>query len=362
MKEAYMPQELPKAFGNLDYSKFMDELIEATAALEVYMEKISDSKIDSSWFLPMLQNKEALSSSMMEGTQATLDGVLINQISPSDDDRNINEVVNYINATALGMKRLKRGDFDNELFFEIHKELMSGNVRKNTDTIGAYREKQNYIGRNDGELVYTPPKSEFVQPLMNNLISYMNDVKCKERPLIRIAIIHAQFETIHPFGDGNGRVGRIMIPLYLYAQNQISLPFFFISEALERDKHKYYKLLQDIREEGKWNEWIKFFLDTVAKQCRKNIRIIAEINKLYDKTKERACELIKSSSSVIKLVDLMFKYPIFDAKTIQSEADMPMATVNRYLNTLLEDGIIYTDGKKRNRNFYFYDLMTLIRD
>lgn len=361
MKNAYMPQDLPKAYGELDYTKFMDELIEATAALEVYMEKINDSKIDSSWFLPMLQNKEALTSSMLEGTQATLDGVLINRISPRDDDKNINEVVNYIDAIAVGLKRLKRGEFDNELFCEIHERLMSGNVRKNTDTIGAYRENQNYIGRNDGELVYVPPKHEAVSHLMDNLISYINDENSKERPLIRIAIIHAQFETIHPFGDGNGRVGRILIPLYLYAQNQISLPFFFISEALERDKHKYYKYLQDIREKGNWNEWIKFFLDTVAKQCRKNIRIITEINKLYEKTKERSCELIKSSSSIIKIVDLIFQYPVFDAKIIQRETNISLATINRYLNVLVEEGIVFTDGKKRNRNFFFYDLIALIK-
>lgn len=362
MKGAYMPQELPQSYGNLDYSFFMDELIDATAALEVYMEKINDSKVESSWFLPTLQQKEALSSSMMEGTQATLDGVLINQLSPSDEDKNINEVVNYINATAIGMKRLKRGDFDHELFCEIHKELMSGNVRCVTDTIGAYRESQNYIGKNDGELIYTPPKPEFVPALMDNLIKYMNDDTDKLRPLIRIAIIHAQFETIHPFGDGNGRVGRILIPLYLYAQNQISLPFFFVSEALERDKHKYYKLLMDIRTDGKWNEWIKFFLETVTRQCKKYINMIAEINKLYEKTKLRACELIKSSSSVIKIVDIMFRYPIFDSKTVQSESEIPLATVNRYLNTLMADGIIFTDGKKRNRNFFFYDLLALIKE
>ena len=362
MKGAYLPQELPQAYGTLDVNVFLEELIDANTALEVYVQKINDSKMDSGWFLPTLQQKEALSSSMMEGTQATLDGVLINQISPSDDDKNINEVVNYITATTIGMKRLKRGDFDNELIEEIHKELLSGNVRRCTETIGKYRDNQNYIGKNDGELVYTPPEPQYVPGLMNNLIEYMNSPSDNLRPLVRIAIIHAQFETIHPFGDGNGRVGRILIPLYLYSQDQIPAPFFFVSEALERDKHKYYKLLMDIREEGKWNEWIKFFLETVAKQCRKYIRIIADINKLYDATKEKACNLIKSSGSVIKIVDLMFKHPIFDAKTIQNNSDIPLATINRYLNVLLTEGIIFTDGKKRNRNFYFYDLLALIKD
>ncbi len=362
MKESYIPQKLPIAYGSIDYTFFMEELIDATAALEVYMTKINDSKVDSGWFLPTLQQKEAISSSMLEGTQATLDGVLINQLAPSDEDKNINEVVNYLNATAIGFKRLKRGDFDDELFFDIHKTLLSGNVRKCTDNVGEYRKHQNYIGKQKtGELVYIPPKPDLVPELMENLISYMNSDNDKLRPLIRVAIVHAQFETIHPFGDGNGRVGRILIPLYLFAQNQISLPFFFISEALEKDKHKYYKLLMDIREFDKWNEWIKFFLETVAKQCRKYIRIIDEMNKLYEVVKESACKVVKSSS-IIGIVDTMFRFPIFDAKTIQNETGISLATVNRYLNTLLQEGIIYTDGKKRNRNFFFYDLLSLIRD
>lgn len=361
MKESFLPPLLPEAYGSLDYSFFMDELIDATAALEVYVEKIKDSKIDSSWFLPIIQQKEAIMSSKLEGTQTTLDGVLINQITPNDEDKDLNEVVNYLNAATVGYKGLKRGEFDHELFLSIHKELLSGNVRKNTNVIGEYRTNQNYIGRKDGELVYTPPKPEYVSRLMENLIEYMNSDNHNVRPLIRIAIIHAQFETIHPFGDGNGRVGRILIPLYLYSKGQIPMPFFFISEALERDKHKYYKYLMDTREPRKWNEWIKFFLETVSKQCRKYIRIFDEMNKLYDKTVKQACELIKSSNAV-DLIDVMFKYPVLDSKTVQNETSISITTVNRYLNILVDNNILYTDGKQRNRHFFFYDLIALIRD
>ena len=359
--KAYMPALLPGAYGSLDYSFFMDELIDASAALEVYVEKIKFSKVESDWFLPIIQQKEALSSSKLEGTQATLDGVLINQITPNDEDKNLNEIVNYLSASAVGYQRLKRGEFDNELFLEIHRELLSGNVRRNTETVGEYRTHQNYIGRNDGELVYTPPKPEYVPELMNNLISYINSDADKYRYLIRIAIIHAQFETIHPFGDGNGRVGRILIPLYLYAKGQIPMPFFFISEALERDKHKYYKLLMDTREPQRWNEWIKFFLETVSKQCRKYIEIFNKINDLYEDTVHKACDLIKSSSAV-SIVNTLFRYPVLDSKTMQQETDISLATINRYMNILLKNNILYTDGKQRNRHFFFYDLISLIRD
>ncbi len=358
---AYMPDLLPGAYGSLDYSVFMDELIDATAALEVYVEKIRFSKVKSDWILPILQQKEALASSMLEGTQTTLDGVLINQITPNRDDKNLNEVFNYLEAATIGYERLKRGKFDHELFCEMHSALLKGNVRKNTDIIGEYRNHQNYIGKNIGELVYTPPKPEYVRELMDNLINYINTDADKLRPLIRVAIIHAQFETIHPFGDGNGRVGRILIPLYLYAKNQIPTPFFFISEALERDKHKYYKLLMDAREPRRWNEWIKFFLETVSKQCRKHNDVFNQINNLYDRTEQKVCELIKSSSAV-KIVNALFRYPIIDSRKMHDETGVALATINRYMNILVNNNILFTDGKQRNRHFFFYDLLNLFRD
>jgi Fic family protein len=359
--ESYMPKLLPEAYGELNYTFFMDELIDATVAFEVYVEKLKDSKVDSSVFLPTLSQKEALASSLMEGTQATLDGVLLNQVTPNDNDKNLKEIVNYQSASAIGYALLKRGEFDHDLFYSIHKELLSGNVRKNTQTIGKYRTTQNYIGKNTGELIYTPPAADKIMPLMDNLIKYINTDNDKIRHLVRIAIIHAQFETIHPFGDGNGRVGRILIPLYLYAKGLLPSPFFFLSEALERDKHKYYRLLMDTREPHRWNEWIKFFLETVSKQCRKYIAIFDQINALYEKTRKQTCDLFKSSS-VVPIVDAMFKYPVIDSKTMQKETKISLATINRYLNILSENGILYSDGKQRNRHFFFYDLLGLMRD
>lgn len=178
--------------------------------------------------MPTLQQKEALASSMLEGTQATLDGVLINEVAPNEKDRNLNEVKNYYIATVLGYDYLKKHDFSDEFFFEMHKTLMDGNVRK-PKIVGAFRTKQNFIGRKDSThaITFIPPDPQSVNPLMENLINYMNHPNDNYRELVQIAIIHAQFETIHPFMDGNGRVGRLLIPMYLYAKKQIDLPCFF---------------------------------------------------------------------------------------------------------------------------------------
>lgn len=240
MDKAYNASLLPLDNTFIDQTYFFEELIDATTKLEIYKEKIKDSKLDSSWFMPTLQQKEALASSQLEGTQATLDGVLVNQVVPNDKDKNLNEVSNYYVATVNGYEALKKRDFSNEFFCDIHKILMQGNVRK-PSVVGQYRTEQNYIGKNDRThaITFIPPKPEDVPILMNNLIEYINNPSDKYRPLVRTAIMHAQFETIHPFMDGNGRVGRMLIPMYLFAQKQIELPCFFISEALERDKILY---------------------------------------------------------------------------------------------------------------------------
>ena len=361
MKTAYEACLLPLENTVIDQTYFFEELIDASTKLEVYKEKIKDSKLDSSWFMPTLQQKEALASSQLEGTQATLDGVLINQITPNDKDKDINEVVNYYLATARGHEVLKKRDFSDEFFFDIHTVLMRGNVRKPA-IIGQYRTEQNYIGKYDKNhsITFIPPTAEKVPALMDNLIDYINNPSDKYRPLVRTAIIHAQFETIHPFMDGNGRVGRMLIPMYLFAQKQIESPYFFISEALERDKLRYYTLLNNIRTNGDWNEWIKFFLSVVTKQCDKYIRIITEINALYSKHMAIACDMARSSN-MVDIINALYQYPITTAKQISTITNTPMTSVNRYLTQLIDNKILFTDNKSRNRTYFYYDLLEILR-
>lgn len=361
MMNSYEAELLPLNNDAIDYNYFLDELIDATAKLEVYKEKINDSKLRSEWLMPTLQQKEALESSKLEGTQATLDGVLINQVAPTEEDVNINEVVNYNIASLKGLHILSREKFSNEFFCEIHTALMAGNVRK-PSTIGRYRTEQNYIGRNDvnHEITFVPPSPDRVPELMNNLISYINNPMDTLRPLVRIAIVHAQFETIHPFMDGNGRVGRMLIPFYLYYSRQISLPCFFISEALEHDKLRYYTLLNNIRTKKDWNEWIKFFLSTVAKQCDKYISIVSAINKLHDEHLEIVSSFSKATN-VIPVMDMLFAYPITTAKQIVEVTGLPLTSVNRLLNSMVEAKILITDGRQRNRKYFYYSLLDIIR-
>ncbi|MCR5670593.1 MAG: Fic family protein [Butyrivibrio sp.] len=361
MMDTYKAELLPLSNNTIDYSYFLDELIDASSKLEVYKEKISDSKLSSEWFMPTLQKKEALESSKIEGTQATLDGVFSHQATPSDDDEYINEVVNYNNATQKGVHILNREKFSDEFFKEIHTILMTGRVRK-PETIGEYRNEQNYIGKNDNthEITFVPPSPDDVPNLMSNLISYINNPMDNLRPLVRTAIIHAQFETIHPFMDGNGRVGRMLIPFYMYYTKQIELPCFFISEALEHDKLRYYNLLNNIREKNDWNEWIKFFLTTVTRQCEKYISIISSINKLYDKHFDIVGKMSKAAN-VLPIMKMLYEYPITTAKQIVEKTNLPMTSVNRLLGMMVDENILITNGKKRDKMYIYFGLLDIIR-
>ncbi len=362
MDGSYEATLLPLSDNVIDQTYYFEELIDATAKLEVYKEKIRDSKLDSSWFMPTLQQKEALASSSLEGTQATLDGVLIGQVNPNEKDANLNEVRNYYLATVKGIDTLSRHDFSHDFFYDIHSVLMRGNVRKPA-VVGAYRTEQNYIGRKDSShaITFIPPSPEKVPLLMDNLITYINTPNDRYRPLVRTAIIHAQFETIHPFMDGNGRVGRMLIPMYLYAKKQIDLPCFFISEALERDKIKYYSLLNNIRYKGAWSEWVKFFLSTVAKQCDKYIQMISDINKLYEKHLDIACDLARSSN-IVEVINVLYQYPITSGIQIAEKTNIPQSSVNRYLTLLVQNGILFTDNKRKNRTYFYYDLLDILRN
>ncbi len=358
--EAFEAKHIPLSERDLNPFVYIDALIDATAKLEVYRSKLDSSKLDRMWFLPTLQQKEALASSLLEGTQATLDGVLVDQVSPSGNDKNLAEVRNYVSAAEKGYHYLTRNEFSIEFILNVHKILMDGNVRRNKSTIpGQFRTGQNYIGKGR-TISYTPPVAERIPELMENLVQYLNYPTDNLRPLVRTAIAHAQFETIHPFMDGNGRVGRILIPLYLYKQKQISLPCFFVSEALERDKYKYYDLLNGVRTDNDWSAWINFFLQTVTSQCTKYIAMVDRINGLYEEDLERVMGLIKSNKAV-DLMNLLYKFPIITTGIVEKYANIPSASATRYLNTLAENRLLYTDGKARNRRFFYYSLLDIIR-
>jgi Fic family protein len=362
-KAPFSPDNLPLAGERINQLLFLRELIEANKKLAQYQVLIQNTKLPSHLLLNPFMLNEAVQSTKIEGTQVTLDEVLEVEAQSRKNNKDIQEVLNYFQALRDGMDKLAILPISTRLFKAMHITLMSNDVRGSNRSPGEYRRIQNFIGPEGCSMetaTYIPPQPQLVDTFMSNLETYINNPQDQLDELIRVAIIHAQFETIHPFLDGNGRIGRILIPLYLFSKKVIDYPNFFLSEALERDKHKYYRFLNDTRYKGDWNQWIRFFLEAMILQADKNIRLINDVNQLYEHDLNLAQSLI-NSSGVKKLIDAIYQKPIFTVHSISSAADISEATCRRYLIILESNRIIFSDGKQRSKTYYYYNLLDKLR-
>ena len=337
---------------------FSFELFEAIKYLSIYETKLKDSRLEKYIYLPRLQQIEALSSMKIEGTQSTISDVLANEAFPNYKNPDVIEVNDYIACLSKYSNILIYNDFSDELIKNLHKSLLSNSSKRNKGSIlGEYKQNENYIGRG-GTKIYIPPKPEETADYMKDLIDFMN----KETPfyhyLINAAIIHSQFESIHPFDDGNGRIGRLLITLYLTKKRVIYAPLFYISEAFEKDKIKYYKNLTATRD-GNYNEWIVYFLRKTIEQTQKHIEFIDKINKLYDDTFNTINKEIQSSKSK-DLTNALFKYPHLTIKKLAEILNVSTTQANRYLSILENAKILIKDEKIRNVSYYFYELIDMI--
>jgi Fic family protein len=359
----FVPLMLPLQEEIVNQLEFIHRLIQANKSIAQYQIMLRNTKIDSDFLLNPFIYNEAVHSTKIEGTQVTLDEVLEVEVQSRKSNKDVQEALNYYHALKDGMDTLKTLPISSRLLKLLHKILLSNNVRGSNRTPGEYRKIQNFLGPKGCTIetaAYIPPEPQLVDEYMSNLETYINGPTDKYDELIRVAIMHAQFETIHPFLDGNGRIGRILIPLYLYNKDVIDYPNFFISETLEKDKHKYYRYLNDIRFKGDWTQWIKFFLECIDVQAKKNIKIIEEINILYEEDFEKASSLI-NTSNIRNVVNVMFELPIFTAKTMAKFTGISEATCRRYLNKLEEEKIIFSNGKIRSKTYYYYSLLDKLR-
>lgn len=359
----FVPLKLPLNEEVINQLDFMNELIEANKGMTEYQTMIKNSKIDSDFLLRPVMFKEAVQSTKIEGTQVTLDEVLEVDVESRKSNKDTQEVLNYFKALMEGMDHLKNFPLSTRLFKIMHETLLSNDVRGSHRSPGEFRKTQNFLGPEGCTIetaTYIPPEPQLVDEHLANLERYMNEPKDDVNELIRVAIIHAQFETIHPFLDGNGRIARILIPFYLYYKKVIDYPNFFISDTLEKDKHKYYRYLNDTRYKGDWNQWIKFFLNCIHVQAKKNVKLIDEINHLYDNDLEKASALI-NSSNIRSVIDTMYQVPIFTSKVMARYTGISEPSIRRYLSKLEDEKIIFSNGKVRSKTYYYYNLLDKLR-
>lgn len=363
-KKSFVPPSLPP---KLEYSSIFASIIKARDIIARYDEavkRLPNPKIIKRSF----ETKEAVLSSKIEGTQATLDDVLMfdaqgEKSEKSEGEKDYKEVVNYRQAIDYGKKLLKEKPLAENVIKDLHKLLLNS-VRGQNKAPGQIRKTQVYIGPYGSPIekaTFIPPEPQHIPELFSNLEEYIHSEDILD-PLVQIAVAHYQFEAIHPFMDGNGRVGRLIVPLFLYEKKVTAYPNIYISEYLEEHRNVYYELLRNVSEKEDWIPWINFFLDAVFEQTKISLERVEKTEKLYRELKEKMPEI--NSIYANSFLDAIFVTPIFTTKSIKKISGI---SNNQTLYTLIEKfikaGIIksFIHERERNKIYVFVSLQKIIQ-
>ena len=315
-------------------------------------------------FVAMYVNKEAVLSAQIEGTQASLADLLIDNPVQSNLDYSpdgISEVVNYVNAMKWGLQNLDRLPLSLRLIREIHSKLLE-NVRGYNKHPGEFRTSQNWIGPagcNLSTAVFVPPEPDEMTPALYELENFIHS-QSNIPALIKIAMIHAQFETIHPFLDGNGRMGRLLITFWLCEQRILSQPLLYLSYYFKLYRSEYYEKLMDVRLKGDWESWIKFFLKGVAFIADEAIYTAKEILKLRDRC---LAQISNENTNFNKLLDKLFENPVITKKAAAELLGVATGTAGAIVETFCKKGILLdtTPNKQRYKKYIFNEYFELLR-
>ena len=303
----------------------------------------------------MYVRKEELLSSQIEGTQSSFSDLILfenNQKTNIQID-DVEEVSNYVRAINYGLKRLKSGlPLCLRLLKEMHGVLLQGG-RGSTKSPGEFRKSQNWIGgTRPGNALFVPPSPEKLPDLLKNLENFLHDEKLPT--LVKAGIAHVQFETIHPFLDGNGRLGRLLITLLLCEQGLLKDPILYLSLHLKQNRQLYYNLLQEVRTNGTWETWLEFFLDGVVYTAKQAIETTKKMNKLFDDDLAKINTLGKAKFSCINTIEYLKKLPQVSVKLLAEKLNISAPTARNSLNNLVKLGIVKEITKKNRDKIYVY--------
>lgn len=361
MYQSFKPNPLPPIPEIEMDGEIVKLLVDANKQL-VKLDTASQLISNADLFISMYVRKEALISSQIEGTQCTLDDVLDPEVE-ANANLDVSDVINYVKATQYALKRLERLPLCCRLIREIHEVLME-NVRGQDKTPGEFRHSQNWIGPANCSLKdarYIPPNVEDMQTAMFDLEKYINE-NVDYDPLIRAALIHYQFETIHPFLDGNGRIGRLLILLYLMEQRLIEKPVIYISYFLKKNQIEYYDRISEVRRTGNFEQWIRFFLEAVSKAASDSLEAIRQLSVLHDTNVEKLPKTTRSKDNLRAVFDYIEQYPIIDIKRTAKELEVSYNTVAAAVRKLVELGILQeTTNAARNRVFAYEEYLAILR-
>lgn len=308
-------------------------------------------------FIGMYVRQEAVLSSQIEGTQSTLEDVLEFEAGATEEPKDVEEVINYVAAMNHGLRRLEELPMSLRLIREIHAELMRSG-RGSNSTPGEFRKTQNWIGPAGCTLktaTHVPPPVSEMHDSLHNLENFLHATQMPV--LIHAAIAHAQFETIHPFLDGNGRVGRLLITFLLCQREVLQKPVLYLSHFLKKHRSDYYDNLTAIRESGDWERWLKFFLRGIYEVSQEATQTTREIVDLRTSDIEK---IQKLSGKCVILLDYLFEKPVVTSRHIQARLDIAYSTAARLIDKFVELDILKeTSGAERNRRYTYAAYLNL---
>lgn len=358
---AYVPNPIPPE-PPIDMSNLFDLLDKANAALG-RLDGMSMVLPDSSLFLYMYIRKEAVLSSQIEGTQSSLSDLLLFESKqvpgvPLDD---VTEVSRYVSAMNYGLERVKELPLSLRLLKEIHMELLSKS-RGGDKNPGEFRRSQNWIGGSrPGNAKFVPPPPEYLMDCLDNFEKFLHNENVKLPILVKAAIAHVQFETIHPFLDGNGRVGRLLITFMLCIENVIKQPLLYLSLYFKARREEYYNHLQSVREHGTWEKWIEFFLTGVYETANQATETARSIIDLFDQDRKLIHSSGKSTSAILSIHSYLQHHPLVNSKKLKDETKLSLPTVLKSLSVMQELEIVKEiTGRDRHKIFAYHQYMLLL--
>jgi Fic family protein len=359
--KSFMPSFLPLEEGIKFDEKLIQSLVNARteiAKLEVLTSRIPNVNL----FIAMYVRKEALLSSQIEGTQTTLEDILDPMVLENTNS-DVKEVISYIQACEYGVKRLNELPLCNRLIKEVHMELMK-NSRGQERNPGEFRHSQNWIGSLGSTLntaKYIPPNPSDMTLAMGNLENYIHEESGID-VLIRVALIHYQFETIHPFLDGNGRVGRLLIILMLMDCRILTQPVLYISYFLKKNRTEYYDRMMEVREKGKYEQWIHFFLEAVYESAKDAIDTIDKLDCLHKKIELQIQSMGRLSKNALEVFKYLETNPIIEIQKTSKALGLTYNTVSKIVNEFCRLGILNkVRNISRNRIFIFDEYVTILK-
>lgn len=319
---------------------------------------------DVDFFIRMHITKEATQSSRIEGTRTNMEEALLDEsdIEPEKKDDWV-EVQNYVKAINEAIGQLQTLPLSNRLLRDTHRVLMQG-VRGESKQPGEFRSSQNWIGMSLKNAVFIPPHQEEVDELMNDLEKFIHNDEIKVPHLIKIAIAHYQFETIHPFLDGNGRLGRLMVALYLASFGLLHKPALYLSDYFERNKTEYVDRLMAVREANKMKEWLVFFLYGVRETAESSIQVFKDIIALKEKLEREILPHFSTrrQKNAQNLMRHLYQTPIINIKAVANQLDLKTNTASALVNDFVKHGVIHElTGKRRNRTYVFREYLMIFK-